>query len=123
MERGAPGKKPTRDADRRIYPLPPQKGWKEESRRQDEGTVPRRQEFRFEPRRETRGLVERDTRKCYICGEQGHLSWSCPVKDEPMQTACNNQTVQHHHCARQGTRSRASSKSSENTESGRESPA
>lgn len=34
-----------------------------------------------------RPLVMLDSRKCYECGELGHITWSCPNRDVSMRTA------------------------------------
>jgi len=43
------------------------------------------------PRR--RPLMNPDSRRCYECGEQGHIAWNCPHREDvPMPTASASET-------------------------------
>lgn len=34
-----------------------------------------------------RPFVNQDRWRCFVCGQEGHLAWNCPVNDESMPTA------------------------------------
>ncbi|RXM97541.1 hypothetical protein EOD39_14290 [Acipenser ruthenus] len=98
MERGAPQKNPHEKQIAEVTPYHHRKGGR---RNPEDRTKEQFHEDRSSDSNQDmkQGGWWRDTRKCYICEEQGHLSWSCPVKDEPMQTEpaptkqCNITTV------------------------------
>ena len=64
----------------------PKEQERERIRTEDHGRIPARETPRASPPRR-RPFLNPDSRKCYECGEPGHIAWTCPSRDVSMPSA------------------------------------